>query len=314
MDIRQLRYFLAVARYGSVTAAAEHLGRTQQAVSKSLQQLEERLGVRLFDRASGPVRLTAFGELLLEHARTADDALRRFETEVHRTRHVQSEPLRVGVGPTGASQILPTAVAMLSREIPGLRCEIEGGIVIDLLPKLQRGELDLVVVLATAEGGDVGLAPEVLGHESFVVVVGRTHPFASRDTVTAADLAGANWMLGANLGEIENSLMGTFESHEVLAPEIRWRTSSTEFLRAALATGEFVSVLPLPVVEGDFASGRLRRLRSPGFEWSRRLVLYRRRGVKHTSVVLAGADALHRAAAARGSGSVVAISESSLIK
>lgn len=304
MELRQLRYFLAVARYGSVTAAAEHLGRTQQAVSKGLQQFEDRLGVRLFDRANGPVRLTAFGELLLEHARTADDALRRFETEVQRTRHVQSEPLRLGVGPTGASQILPAAVAMLSKEIPGLRCEVEGGIVIELLPKLQRGELDLVVVLATAEGGDTGLAAEVLGHETFVVVAGRTHPFAARESLSATDLAGANWMLGVNLGEIESSLMGTFEAHEVPPPEVRWRTSSTEFLKAALLTGQFVSVLPLPVVENDFASGRLRRLRSPGFEWSRRLMMYRRRGVQPAPVVLAGANALHRAAAARSSGIV----------
>lgn len=299
MELRQLRYFLAVARYGSVTAAAEQLGRTQQAVSKSLQQLEERLGVRLFDRGSGAVRLTAFGELLMEHARTADDALRRFETEVQRTRHLQSEPLRIGVGPTAASQILPAAVAMLSREIPGLRCEVEGGIVVDLLPKLQRGDLDLVVVLATGEGGDTGLAAELLGQESFVVVAGRSHPFASREALSAADLAGANWMLGANLGEIESSLLGSFEAQDVAPPEIRWRTSSTEFLRAALATGQFVSVLPLPVAEGDFASGRLRRLRSPGFEWGRRLMLYRRRGAPLSPVALAGANALHRAAASR---------------
>lgn len=311
MDIRQLRYFLAVARYGSVTAAAEHLGRTQQAVSKSLQQLEERLGVRLFDRSSGPARLTGFGELLLEHARTADDALRRFEQEVQRTRHVQSEPLRLGVGPTGASHILPAAIAALSRDMPGMRCEVEGGIVIDLLPKLQRGELDLVVVLATFEGGDTGLVSEVLGQESFVVVAGRHHPLASRDSVSAEDLAGANWMLGVNLGEIESTLMGTFESHEVPVPEVRWRTSSTEFLRGALVTGEFVSVLPLPVVEGDFASGRLRRLRSPGFEWTRRMVLYRRRGIQPSSVVLAGAEALHRAAASRGHASLLTLSEGS---
>ena len=311
MELRQIRYFLAVARYGSVTAAAEQLGRTQQAVSKGLQQLEDRLGVRLFDRSSGPARLTAFGELLLEHARTADDALRRFETEVHRARHLQSEPLRLGVGPTAASQIVPAAVAMLAKEIPGVRCEVEGGIVVELLPKLQRDELDLVVVLSTFEGGDAGLVAEDLGHETFVVVTGRSHPFASRDNLSAADLAGANWMLGVNLGEIESSLLGSFEAHEIPPPGVRWRTSSTEFLRAALATGQFVSVLPLPVVEGDFASGRLRRLRSPGFEWSRRLLLYRRRGVAPAPVVLAGADALYRAAAARGGGGSIEVASES---
>ena len=304
MDLRQLRYFLAVTRYGSVTAAAEQLCRTQQAVSKGLKQLEERLGVRLFDRTTGPARLTAFGELLLEHARTADDALRRFVAEVDRTRQAQSEPLRLGVGPTGASQVVPAALAMLAKDIPGLRCEVQGGIVAELLPQLQRGELDMVVVLSTVEGGDAGLVAEELGRETFVVVTGFTHPFVGRDHVSAADLAGATWMLGVSLGEIERSLLGSFESHGVPPPEVRWRTSSTEFLRGALATGQFVSVLPQPVVEGDFASGRIRRLRSPGFEWTRSLLLYRRRGVPPAPLVLAGAEALYRAAAARAGRSI----------
>ena len=167
----------------------------------------------------------------------------------------------------------------------------------------------LEVVLAHA-GGNQTLASEMLGQESFVVVASRNHPFATHESLGAADLAGAQWMLSVNLGEIESSLLGSFEAQDVPPPEIRWRTSSTEFLRAALTTGQFLSVLPLPVVEGDFASGRLRRLRSPGFEWSRRLMLYRRRGVQPAPVVLAGANALHRAAAARGGASLEVLADS----
>jgi molybdenum-dependent DNA-binding transcriptional regulator ModE len=74
MELRHLRYFVAVVRNGSFSAAAEQLGRTQQAVSKAIAQLEERLGVRLLDRDARTPRPTAFGELLLERAEEIDAA------------------------------------------------------------------------------------------------------------------------------------------------------------------------------------------------------------------------------------------------
>ena len=91
MDLRQLRYFLAVVEHGSFTRAAAASGRTQQALSKGIQALEQQLGERLFERGTREARLTPAGRLLLDHARTADDAVRRFEGRLQELQTLEKE-------------------------------------------------------------------------------------------------------------------------------------------------------------------------------------------------------------------------------
>lgn len=297
MELRQLRYFLAVVRWGSFSAAAERLGRTQQAVSKGVQQLEERLGVRLLDRDARAPRPTAFGELLLEHASEVDALLGRFEAGLSAMRRVGAGPVRIGTGATAASRLVSTAVLDLVREHPAIRCIVRGGIDRELLPDLLRGELDFAVALRNIENSDPQLSAEVLGHETWAIVAGRSHPLASRDTVTPQELAGQRWATGINLSDIDSALRGAFETHDLVLPEPTIESTSVELGRNAVTSGEFLAVLPLSLMETEFAAGRARRLRVPGFEWRTPLTLFRHRATVLTPAALVALDALHRAAA-----------------
>ena len=102
MDLRQLRYFLAVVEHGSFPRAAAMTGRTQQALSKGILSLEQRLGARLFERGAREARPTPVGRLLLEHARAADEAVRSFEERLHELQTGEEGEVRIGTGPTGA--------------------------------------------------------------------------------------------------------------------------------------------------------------------------------------------------------------------
>ena len=102
MDLRQLRYFLAVVEHGSFTRAAAATGRTQQALSKGIQALEQQLGARLFERGSRQVRLTGVGRLLVEHARPAHEAVRRFEDRLQELQTGAEGQVRIGTGPSTA--------------------------------------------------------------------------------------------------------------------------------------------------------------------------------------------------------------------
>lgn len=297
MELTQLRYFLAVVRLGSFSAAAEELGRTQQAVSKGVRQLEERLGVRLVDRSLRQPRPTAFGELLLRHADTVDAALRGFERELEAMQARDVAPLRIGASATASSRVVSAAVLSLLQQQPGLACHVLGGIDVDLLPRLERGDLDIVVALHTQTELRRDVSAEVLGYETYVVVTGRDHPLARATTLSARDLAAQAWLEGINLGEVRDALRGAFEAQSLPPPVAVLESTSIEFARSALASGKLVSVLPVSLLEADFASGRLRRLRVPGFEWSRPLTLFRRRGPELRPGVLACVDALHHAAA-----------------
>jgi DNA-binding transcriptional LysR family regulator len=296
MELRHLRYFVAVVRCGSFSGAAEQLGRTQQAVSKAIAQLEERLGVRLLDRDARTPRPTAFGELLLERAEEIDAALGRFEVELSGMRAETGGPVRWGTSPA-AGRVVSAAVLDVIRARPGIRCTVRTGIDRDLLPALARGDLDLVVALQTREPLEPGVIAEVLGHEPYVIVVGRSHPLASQDVVTPADLAAQRWLYGLGVGDIEQALAGAFDEHGLPRPVPAVESTSVEFGRAALVSGEFIGVLPLALALEDFESGRLRRIRVPGFEWRRPLALYRRKAAFLTPATLLCLDALHRTAA-----------------
>lgn len=296
MELRHLRYFVAVVRCGSFSAAAEQLGRTQQAVSKAIAQLEERLGVRLLDRDARTPRPTAFGELLLERAEEIDAALGRFEIELAGLRAEPGGPVRWGTSPAAACRVVSAAVLDVVRTRPGIRCVVRSGIDRDLLPALARGDLDLVVALQTREPLEPGILAEVLGHEPYAIVAGRSHPLASRATLTPADLVGQRWLYGLGVGDIEQALAGAFDEHGLPRPVPAVESTSVQFGMAALASGEFLGVLPLALAQDGFESGRLRRLRVPGFEWRRPLALYRRRAASLSPATLVCLDALHRAA------------------
>jgi DNA-binding transcriptional LysR family regulator len=297
MELRHLRYFVAVVRCGSFSAAAEHLGRTQQAVSKAIAQLEERLGVRLLDRDARTPRPTAFGELLLERAEEIDAALGRFEVELSGLRSEPGGPVRWGASPAAAARLVSSAVLDVMRERPGIRCTVKTGIDRDLLPALARGDLDVVVAIRTRDPLQAGVIAEVLGQETYAIVCGRSHPLASRTDIAAADLVGHRWLFGHGVGDIEQALAGAFDEHGLPRPVPAVESDSVSFGRAALASGEFLGVLPLSLAMDGFAAGQLRRLRIAGFEWQRPMMLYRRRAAQLSTATLVCLDALHRAAA-----------------
>lgn len=244
MDLKQLRYFLAVVRLGSFSAAAEELGRTQQAVSKGVRQLEERLGVRLVDRSLRQPRPTAFGELLLRHADTVDAALHGFERELEVMRAPDVAPLRIGASATASSRVVSAAVLSLLQQRPGLACHVLGGIDVDLLPRLERGDLDIVVALHTQPELRRDLSSEVLGYESYVVVTGRDHPLARAATISARDLAAQAWIEGINLGEVKGALRSALKRNRSRRPSPFWNPPRSSLPAARLRAASWSAFCP----------------------------------------------------------------------
>src|SRR5574337_1593893 len=127
MDLRQLRFFLAIVEHGSFTRAAAMTGRTQQALSKGIQALEHTLGTRVFERGVRGVRLTATGRLLLDHARTADDAIRSFDERLQELQTGVEGEVRIGAAPSGAYAIVAPAVLSLRQQWPRIGVRVVGG-------------------------------------------------------------------------------------------------------------------------------------------------------------------------------------------
>ena len=116
MEMQQLRYFLAVLEHGSFSRAADDLGRSQQAISRAIQTLEEQVGVRLLDRGAGRVRPTAFGQMLVVHARGIIGHDKAFRDELRAGLGSQRGSVRLGAGPAVA-ELAFAAVEAAYRDI-----------------------------------------------------------------------------------------------------------------------------------------------------------------------------------------------------
>ena len=294
MELRQLMYFLALAELGSFRLASERVHVTQQAVSKSIAQLEARIGARLFERDGRSVRLTPVGELLLPHARLITAELKHFEYEHDAYRGSRSGRLAIGSTPTLLGEVVPEVLRGLHRSRPRLVIAVMSGDWDVLSERLLRGELD--VVISTEP---VGLVPEDVQVEKLcdeynVVLAARDHPLAGTRP-TPRQLHRAAWIGVDRLPRAEADLQRYFAAARLEPPIPRIRTEVTAFARAWVNGSDFLCVLPSRAVtkslkRGGFTTLDVELTETP---WSL-VAAYRRRAIR-TPAMVAFLEALRAA-------------------
>ena len=186
VELRQLRYFVAVAEDGNISQAAKRIFLTQPALSRQIKALEEEIGQCLLERQAHSIRLTPTGEALLLEARKllqhADEVLERVRVAGREVR------LRVGYAPSLAAGILSMAVANFTQKHPGARVELFDLSTEEMLSGLESDKLD--VALSVGQQRQTrGLSWNPLMRAPWQLVVNRDHPLARLSQVTPAEVA-----------------------------------------------------------------------------------------------------------------------------
>jgi DNA-binding transcriptional LysR family regulator len=193
MELRHMRYFVAIAEEGSFTRASERLWVAQPGLSSQIRRLESELGVRLFERHPRGVDLTEAGELFLERARTAlaaADAAR--STGDHLGQGLVGNVrlgVVAGVGWPGTSALL----GRFARERPAVELTVMESVGGSVLRDLRDGRLDAMI--APSELGSAELRRARLGREPWLILAGRGHRLASAGPVAAAELEGQRFVV-----------------------------------------------------------------------------------------------------------------------
>jgi len=181
MNLRRLRHFEALHRLGSFARAADELGLTQSALTRSIQKLEAELGATLFDRTTHYVRATDDAERLIRAARDVIAAATNLEHEARGLKQPSTGMVRVGAGPYPLQPLLTDAIARFADAHPAVRVTVTGGPSERLLETLVDRGLDLVVC-DRAKFAASGHADEVLciplPAEPLMLVFACDHPFA----------------------------------------------------------------------------------------------------------------------------------------
>ena len=189
MELRTMRYFLAVAREENMTRAAEQLHVTQPTLSKALKSLEEELGKKLFVRRSFSIRLTEEGMLLRKRAEDLVSMADKITEEFHGLDEVLGGDIYFGLAESYQIRRLASVIRALKALYPNLRYHITSGDTEQVTEKLDRGVIDFAVLAQTPDATRYHALPfpepDVWG-----LVVPDDHPLAAREAVTFDDLIG----------------------------------------------------------------------------------------------------------------------------
>ena len=259
-SLRQLEYVVAVADTLNFRKAAEQCNVSQPSLSAQLAQLEEAIGVQLFERDRRRVLVTAHGSDVIERARlvlrSADDV----EASARRAADPFAGTLRIGVIPTVSPYLLPRIAPALRREYPRLQLLWSEEKTAALAQKLESGLLDAMLVAREAELGEIDF--EVIAEDRFVLAVPKKHPLARRSgPVRAADLRGENVLLLEDGHCFREQALAICARAK--AQELQFRATSLTTLVQMVAAGEAVTLLPELAVNVEGRGLKLRRFSDP---------------------------------------------------
>ncbi|WP_026560906.1 LysR family transcriptional regulator [Bacillus sp. J37] len=187
MEFRVLRYFLTVAREGSITGAADFLHVTQPTLSRQLKDLEQELGKKLFTRSSHSIILTDEGMLLRKRAEEIVDMVEKLEAEFHSMEETISGDVYIGSGETEAMKQIARVAKDLQVRYPNIRYHLYSGNEDDVTERLDKGLLDFCILIEPADLSKYNYI-DIPAKDVWGVVMRKDSPLASKDTIGAADL------------------------------------------------------------------------------------------------------------------------------
>jgi DNA-binding transcriptional LysR family regulator len=249
MELRHLRYFVAVAEELHFRRAAERLHVAQPAVSEQIRKLEQELGVRLFDRTQRSVALTPSGVAMLREARLV---LRRAESAVQAATEAACHAvarLQVGYVPDVLPAIVPRALRLLAREAPSVDVDLRSGFALTLLDEVRVGELDVAIVGLPAPTS--GLRATTIDEQRAMAVLPGGHPAAAAPNVDLGRLAPERLVvLGREVNPAFHGAIVALCRAAGIAPALREiGVPCVEEVLLAVAAGHGMAVLPEAVAD-----------------------------------------------------------------
>lgn len=187
MEIRVLRYFLAVAREQSISGAAEMLHLSQPTLSRQLMDMEEELGKQLFIRGNRRISLTEEGMFLRKRAEEIVGLVDKTEAELTSSDEIISGDIHIGAGETDVMRLVARVAKKLQEDYPNIRYHIFSGNAEDVTEKLDRGLLDFGLLIEPTDTTKYE-SLKLPATDTWGVLMRKDSPLADKDTITAKDL------------------------------------------------------------------------------------------------------------------------------
>ena len=293
MELRHIRYFETLAETLNFTRAAERLQVTQSTLSQQIRQLEDEVGIELFDRSGRRVRLTEAGEILRGHLTPALGQIERGLLALQADAPRQPAVVRLGTTPSFNTRMVPGCISTLLSHYPGARVTVEELAAAQISKRLLSGHLDLAVSYRPDDRPELWFEP--LYNEALRLVVGKGHPLARRRRVRMIELHGLRMVLLPRqflTRQLLDECFDTAGAQPQVVAELNSVVPMIELVRqtdlAGIIAETAVSAGPdLAVIELEDP----RPMRTPGLLWAK--------GATRSPVIRHMADIIRRSAGQR---------------
>lgn len=277
MELRQLRHFVAVVDTANLSRAADRVAISQPALTRSIKNLEEMLGVELLERKPRGVAPTEAGLALYHHAQVVLNACQRLTREVRELERGVTGTVHLGVASMFSTHVTGPVAEALAAAHPRLGLVVTEGFFEDLVRRMLDGRLDLIFSNFPQVSLAAELVQEPLLNVRAVLVAGRQHPLAQRREVTRADLIAQRWVIG-DQPHSQDAFEKYFSVEGLPAPRDVFRTNSLSLMVALVQSGQFISTLAEHLIGPQLQSGDMRRLPIADAAIERQAGLIYRRG------------------------------------
>lgn len=242
MELRQLRYFVAVAEREHISEAAESLHVAQSAVSRQISNLETELGTELFERIGRNVKLTPIGKIFLEHALIALEAIDFAAKQVEEYLDPEQGTIKIGFPTSLASFLLPTVISAFKKEHPNVSFHLRQGSYRYLINAVKNRELNLVFLGPVPKKDEI-IDTKILFTEKISALLPATHPLATKREIQLADLRNEPFVLFPD-GFILNKVVVDACKSVGYTPIVSSEGEDMDALKGLVAAGMGVTLLP----------------------------------------------------------------------
>ncbi|OLT32930.1 LysR family transcriptional regulator [Actinomadura sp. CNU-125] len=251
LKLRHLVLVVAIAEQGSILRAAESLHLAQPAVTRSLREVENILGVELFARGPRGVTPTLFGDAFIEHARAVLAELRRAGERISGLADGEVGTVTIGTLLAGSNVLLPRAIAALKRSRPGITVTVREATFDAQVPRLLDGEIDLILGRLNPIEEQPALRQITLYGEPVRLVARRDHPARERPGLSLSALLDYPWVLPLEQTALRAELEQLFRAEGLEPPANLVECTSVLTVRTLVRDTDMIAALPELVARTD---------------------------------------------------------------
>lgn len=242
MELRQIRYFIEVAKLEHVTEASYSLQVAQSAVSRQIFKLESELGVELFIREGRKVRLTQLGKAFLAHMEQAMNVIDQAQKEIEEFLDPERGTVQIGFPSSLAFHMLPTIISVFREQYPDIRFQLKHGSYRGLIDEVIKGDLHLALI-GPVPRDEKQLRCNTLFQEPIVALLPSSHPLAASRSIKLSQLRDESFVLFPNGFVLRDIVVNACKSLG-FEPQVSFEGDEIDALKGLVAAGLGITLLP----------------------------------------------------------------------